>query len=258
MTNTTTAARSGFLLSVLLVAAVGCAAPQPVEGIQPPAAVDEVAARSEGQGDAGVAQDGRSPGTPAPPDDAPQESALPESAPQESALPESALIPDPAAIPVHRALPAAADEEAPPPTRLMVAGTSIDLSVVAVGISAGNQMEIPDAVDRAGWYRYGPAPGEAAGTAVIAAHVDTLSGLAPFSELRQLQPNTAITVERAEAEALTYRVTEVELMDKDEFDAATVFRRDGKPLLKLVTCGGTWLDGRQDYSHNVVVTAVPD
>ncbi|TJY66409.1 class F sortase [Arthrobacter sp. CAU 1506] len=139
-----------------------------------------------------------------------------------------------------------------------MAGTSIDLSVVAVGIEEGNQMEIPDSVDRAGWYRYGPTPGDETGTAVIAAHVDTLSGLAPFSELRQLQPNTAITVERAEAEALTYRVTEVELMDKDEFDAATVFRRDGKPLLKLVTCGGTWLDARQDYSHNVVVTAVPD
>lgn len=249
-TTTTTAARTGFLLSVLLVAAAGCAAPEPAVGIPPtPAASDAVAVRPvESQGDAGAPPQGRGPGTQAPP----------ESAPQESAPPESSLIPDPAAIPVHRALPAAAAEEAPPPTRLMVAGTSIDLSVVAVGISAGNQMEIPDAVDRAGWYRYGPTPGDETGTAVIAAHVDTLSGLAPFSELRQLQSDTAITVERAEAEALTYRVAKVELMDKDEFDAATVFRRDGKPLLKLVTCGGTWLDARQDYSHNVVVTAVPD
>ncbi|HXF01557.1 MAG TPA: class F sortase, partial [Arthrobacter sp.] len=130
--------------------------------------------------------------------------------------------------------------------------------VVAVGIAAGNAMEIPDSVDQAGWYRHGPAPGDPTGTAVIAAHVDTLSGLAPFAELRQLPPNTRITVERADAKPLTYRVTKVELMNKDEFDAAAVFRRDGKPQLKLVTCGGQWLDARQDYSHNVVVTAVPD
>jgi len=27
--------------------------------------------------------------------------------------------------------------------------------------------------------------------------------------------------------------------------------------LKLATCGGRWLDGRQDYGDNVIVTAVP-
>ena len=32
---------------------------------------------------------------------------------------------------------------------------------------------------------------------------------------------------------------------------------DGPPQLKLVTCGGRWLDERQDYGDNVIVTAVP-
>ena len=240
MTNTTTtAARAGLLLGAVLLAAAGCAAPQSAEGVPLSSAASEAPARIsvEGPGNTGAPLGGTDSGIPA--------------------RPESPLIPDPAAIPVHRALPAAAGEKAPP-TRLVVAGTSIDVSVVAVGIGAGNEMEIPDSVDRAGWYRHGPAPGDDAGTAVIAAHVDTLSGLAPFSELRQLRPDTRITVERADAETLTYRVSEVELMDKDEFDAAAVFRRDGKPQLRLVTCGGEWLDGRQDYSHNVVVTAVPD
>ena len=239
-TTTTTVARAGLLLSAVLVAAAGCAAPsQPAEGIMlAPAASDAAATPSaQSPGDTGTQPDGRDP--------------------NQAPTSETSVVPDPAAIPVHRALPAAASEKTPP-TRLVVAGTSIDVSVVAVGIGAGNEMEIPDSVDRAGWYRHGPAPGDDAGTAVIAAHVDTLSGLAPFSELRQLRPDTRITVERADAETLTYRVSEVELMDKDQFDAAAVFRRGGKPQLKLVTCGGEWLDGRQDYSHNVVVTAVPD
>jgi LPXTG-site transpeptidase (sortase) family protein len=238
MTNTTTTvARAGLLLGAVLLAAAGCAAPQPAGGVPRSPAVNSATPSAEGPGNAGAPLHGRDPATPA--------------------VPESPVIPDPAAIPVHRALPAAAGEKAPP-TRLVVAGTSIDVSVVAVGMGAGNEMEIPDSIDRAGWYRHGPAPGDQTGTAVIAAHVDTLSGLAPFSELRQLRPDTRITVERADAKTLTYRVSEIELMEKDEFDAADVFRRDGKPQLKLVTCGGEWLDGRQDYSHNVVVTAVPD
>jgi LPXTG-site transpeptidase (sortase) family protein len=236
-TTTTTAARAGLLLSVVLLAAAGCAAPQSAGGVPPSPAANSATPSVEVPGNTGAPLGGRDP--------------------EPSAVPESSVIPDPAAIPVHRALPAAGGEKAPP-TRLVVAGTSIDVSVVAVGMGAGNEMEIPDSVDRAGWYRHGPAPGDETGTAVIAAHVDTLSGLAPFSELRQLRPNTRITVERAGAETLTYRVSGVGLMNKDEFDAAAVFRRDGKPLLKLVTCGGEWLDARQDYSHNVVVTAVPD
>ncbi|MEV7647245.1 class F sortase [Arthrobacter sp. NPDC089319] len=238
MTNTTTtAARTGLLLGAVLLAAAGCAAPQSAAGVLLSPVASSATPSVDGPGNAGARQGGR--------------------APEPSARPDSSVIPDPAAIPVHRALPAAPEEKAPP-TRLVVAGTSIDVSVVAVGVRAGNQMEIPDSVDRAGWYRHGPAPGDGTGTAVIAAHVDTLSGLAPFSELRQLRPDTRIIVERADAETLTYRVSEVELMDKDQFDAAAVFRRDGKPQLKLVTCGGEWLDARQDYSHNVVVTAVPD
>ncbi len=237
MRTTTTAARAGLLLSAVLIGAAGCAAPQSAEGVPPTPAASHSASPAEGQANVGTPPDGK--------------------APASSAVPEASVIPDPAAIPVHRALPATASKKAPP-TRLVVAGTSIDVSVVAVGIAAGNAMEIPDSVDQAGWYRHGPAPGDPTGTAVIAAHVDTLSGLAPFAELRQLPPNTRITVERADAKPLTYRVTKVELMNKDEFDAAAVFRRDGKPQLKLVTCGGQWLDARQDYSHNVVVTAVPD
>ncbi|MET1153488.1 sortase [Arthrobacter sp.] len=240
MTNTTTAvARAGLLFGAVLLGAAGCAAPQSAEGVPLPAAASAASAAPSAVGPsaAGAQPDGRDPDS--------------------SAVPESPLIPDPAAIPVHHALPAAAGEKASP-TRLVVAGTSIDVSVVAVGMGAGNEMEIPDSVDRAGWYRHGPAPGDETGTAVIAAHVDTLSGLAPFSELRQLRPDTRITVERADGPPLSYRVLEVELMDKDEFDAAAVFRRDGRPQLKLLTCGGEWLDGRQDYSHNVVVTAVPD
>jgi sortase (surface protein transpeptidase) len=145
---------------------------------------------------------------------------------------------------------------APVPVSLTVAGTAIDMPVVPVGVSDGGAMEIPDAFDRAGWYRFGPAPGASAGTAVIAGHIDTKSDNAPFSDLKSVVAGTVVKVGREGAPALTYRVVSVELMAKDRFDGSSVFRRSGPHELKVITCGGAWLDERMDYSDNVIVTAV--
>lgn len=164
----------------------------------------------------------------------------------------------PADIPVRSAAPPAAVAAIPAPTSLTVAGTSINMTVVPVAVSAGGAMEIPDAFDHAGWYRFGPAPGATGGTAVIAGHIDTTSERAPFSQLKTLSAGTAVQVGRQGAPALNYRVIKVELMAKDSFDGDSLFRRSGPHELKMVTCGGKWLDDRMDYSDNVIVTAVPE
>jgi hypothetical protein len=161
-----------------------------------------------------------------------------------------------AVIPVRPATPPAATSAPTVPTSLTVAGTSISMTVVPVGVSAGAAMEIPEAFDHAGWYRFGPAPGAAAGTAVIAGHIDTTSDQAPFSQLKTLAAGTLIRVGRQDAPALDYQVVSVELMAKDSFDGDSLFRRTGPHELKVVTCGGRWLDERMDYSDNVIVTAV--
>jgi hypothetical protein len=167
----------------------------------------------------------------------------------------AAAVPSPA-IPVRPATPTAVTRD-PAPRFLTVEGTTINMPIVEVGVSPDGAMEIPEPFDEAGWYRFGPAPGAAAGTAVVAAHVDTTSDSAPFSQLKSLKAGTLVTVQREGAPPLSFRVTGVELMAKDAFDGASVFRRDGPPQLKLVTCGGRWLDEQQDYGDNVIVTAVP-
>jgi Sortase domain len=176
--------------------------------------------------------------------------------------PASSLSPQspeaaPSAIPVRPATPPAAATVLPAPTSLTVAGTAINMPVVPGGVSGGGAMEIPDAFDRAAWYEFGPAPGAAEGVAVIAGHIDTSSDRAPFSALKSLPAGTVIRVGRNGAPPLTYRVVRVELMAKDQFDGPSLFRRSGPHELKLVTCGGRWLDERMDYSDNVIVTAVP-
>ncbi|MDJ0457582.1 class F sortase [Arthrobacter sp. NQ7] len=169
----------------------------------------------------------------------------------------SPAVPSTSAIQIRPATPPPAPRSVPAPTSLSVSGTSISMPVVPAGVSGGGAMEIPDVFDRAAWYKFGPAPGAAEGTAVIAGHIDTTSDRAPFSALKSLAAGTLIRVGREDAPALTYRVVRVELMAKDRFDSGSVFRRHGPHELKLVTCGGRWLDERMDYSDNVIVTAAP-
>ncbi|HSL36189.1 MAG TPA: class F sortase [Arthrobacter sp.] len=187
------------------------------------------------------------------------ESTVAETAPPQPptpAQPTTAPVPG-TAVAVRPATPQAQTPKDPAPRFLTVAGTTISMPIVEVGVSPDGAMEIPEPFNEAGWYRFGPAPGAAAGTAVVAAHVDTTSDTAPFSQLKSLEPGTLVTVQRDGAAPVTFRVTGVELMAKDAFDGASIFRRDGPPELKLVTCGGRWLDEQQDYGDNVIVTAVP-
>ncbi|HEX9086374.1 MAG TPA: sortase [Arthrobacter sp.] len=193
---------------------------------------------------------------------APQEADAPQPAATETAVTDTAATESSAsgpkpAIPVRPATPLAQTPKAPAPRFLTVEGTTINMPIVEVGVSPDGAMEVPESFNEAGWYRFGPAPGAVAGTAVVAAHVDTTSDSAPFSQLKSLPPGTLVTVQREGAAPLTFRVTGVELMAKDAFDGESIFRRDGPPQLKLVTCGGRWLDEQQDYGDNVIVTAVP-
>lgn len=219
----------------LLIA--GCTAPQETA---PPQPASTAGTATESAVAETAAPDAGGPGSQLPP----------------STGPAAAPVPVPA-IPVRPATPPAQAPKDPAPRFLTVAGTTINMPIVEVGVSPDGEMEIPEPFDEAGWYRFGPAPGAAAGTAVVAAHVDTTSDRAPFSQLKSLTPGTIVTVQRDGEAPVTFRVTGVELMAKDAFDGGSIFRRDGPPELKLVTCGGRWLDERQDYGDNVIVTAVP-
>lgn len=143
------------------------------------------------------------------------------------------------------------------PVRLQVAAVDIDMPVVPVGVDDAGGMVIPEGAMSAGWYRFGPAPGDDAGRAVLAAHVDNAQGTGPFSRLRDVEVGEQITVTTDAGHTLAYVVDSIEQTDKDEVDLAAVFDPDGAPALVLVTCGGDWQPDIRHYADNVIVTAIP-
>ncbi|MGY6497921.1 MAG: class F sortase [Microcella sp.] len=142
------------------------------------------------------------------------------------------------------------------PTRLAVPSLGIDMTVVGVGVDDRNYMEIPFSIFEAGWYRFGPGPDSAAGATVIAAHVDMPNqGVGPFAELRNAQVGAEITVTDADGVTHTYRVVQVERIEKAEVPLDQVFTKEGDPTLVLVTCGGDFDFTAQSYTDNYIVTA---
>lgn len=146
-----------------------------------------------------------------------------------------------------------------PPTGLTIDALGISVPVESVGVQPDGQMEIPPAAEVAGWYRFGAAPGDAEGTVVIAAHVDSVAsaGLGPFARLGDLAVGDAVRVTTADGGTATYAVTGRSSVKKPEVPWGQVFTRDGGHRLVLVTCGGVWHEDRRSYSDNVIVTAEP-
>jgi len=163
-------------------------------------------------------------------------------------------------VPVHTAdLADQTAEVAVPPVSVRIPAHDIDVPVDPVGVQADGQMEIPPLAERGGWYRFGAAPGEDAGTAVIAAHVDSIAsaGLGPFARLKDLAPGDSVEVTLADGSRQDYAVTTVSQVAKPDVPWHDIFVRDGAPRLVLITCGGVFHPAAGHYADNVIVTADP-
>lgn len=150
-------------------------------------------------------------------------------------------------------LPAA--EPTVAPVRLRLPGLGLDVPIVAVGVAADGQMEVPADVDDVGWYRFGPQPGQP-GHAVVAGHVDDREqGLGPFRQLVDLAEGDDVVVTAADGTRTRWRVSARRTIDKAALEADDIFSRTGPPRLVLVTCGGEFDADARSYRSNVVVVA---
>jgi LPXTG-site transpeptidase (sortase) family protein len=189
--------------------------------------------------------------------------ALPDAPGMSTSVPaSSAATSDPtpgatgdAALPSLRAAPAtqAGDGVGPAPTRVVVARLDIDMAVEPQGVLPDGEMALPSSPEVAGWYRFGRAPDDPAGATVLAAHVDSKTGIGPFVRLGRAQAGDEVDV-WVGGERHAYRVTQVVRVDKAKVHVDDLFAMGGPPRLHLVTCTGDYVKG-SGYTQNLVVIA---
>ncbi len=158
--------------------------------------------------------------------------------------------------PTSPTAPASAGPARSLPSALDVPAIGAQSSLVPLGLNPDRTVEVPpvDQPLQAGWYEYGPAPGEA-GPAVILGHIDGGHRKGIFWRLHELKPGEEVYVDRADGGRLTFAVTKVEQVAKDAFPTEAVYGDTPDPQLRLITCGGRYDAANRNYLDNVIAYA---
>lgn len=140
------------------------------------------------------------------------------------------------------------------PLALRIAALDVDAPVSAAGVAAGGQLDVPASPDAVVWYGAGSVPG-AAGSAVLAGHVDYNGRRGVFFDLARLRSGDLIEVDLDDGTTHAFEVRRVERHAKDALPTAKLFTRNGSPVLTLITCGGDFDRSTGHYTDNTVVQA---
>ncbi|TMR23351.1 class F sortase [Nonomuraea turkmeniaca] len=142
------------------------------------------------------------------------------------------------------------------PTAVYIPSIGIAAPLTELGLDALGAIQNPplDAPNLAGWYRYGPVPGQR-GAAVITGHLDTRSGPAVFARLKEVKRGDQVQVLRADRSVAVFVVDKVEHTPKSRFPAKKVYGKLRYPGLRLVTCGGAFDRQAHSYRDNTIVYA---
>jgi hypothetical protein len=154
-----------------------------------------------------------------------------------------------AAVPAPAAAPAVAK-----PVSLQIPAIGVRTPLMRLGLTAAGTLQVPPTTAIAGWYTGSPRPG-AIGAAVIAGHIDSVSGPGVFFRLRLLRPGDLIYVRRADGSLAVFEVTAVRTYLKTRFPTQAVYGAVPDSQLRLITCGGTFDAATGHYLSNVIVFA---
>jgi sortase (surface protein transpeptidase) len=142
-----------------------------------------------------------------------------------------------------------------PPARLEIPAIGVSSPLVRLGLNRDGTMQVPGDFQVAGWFTGAPQPGQL-GPAVIAGHVDSRTGPAVFYRLRDLRPGDQVRVVRADGLVVRFEVESLASYPKQALPDDEVFGATTAPVLRLITCAGSFDRDRHSYRENLVVSAV--
>ncbi|HEY2725293.1 MAG TPA: class F sortase [Pseudonocardiaceae bacterium] len=143
------------------------------------------------------------------------------------------------------------------PTRLRIPAIGAASTLIPLGLNADGTVEVPSLDDpmQAGWYRYGPTPGQV-GPAVVLGHVNARGSQGVFARLAELAPGDQVSIDRDDGHTVGFTVRRVEEVPKTQFPTGRVYGDTQAPELRLVTCGGELDRARHSYRDSIIVYAV--
>lgn len=166
-------------------------------------------------------------------------------------------------VPGHTAPPpvASTGEQRAPlppavPAEVRIPAIDAVSTLVALGLNPDDTVEVPpvETPMQAGWYRYGPPPGDR-GPAVVLGHVNGAGKEGIFARLHELTAGAEVLVARNDGRTAVFTVTEVVRVSKLDFPTESVYGNTDAAELRLITCGGDFDRNRRSYTDNIIAYA---
>jgi sortase (surface protein transpeptidase) len=151
-------------------------------------------------------------------------------------------------------VPQPSPQQVPEPVGLTIPSIGVRTGLVHLGLTPSGALQVPATTAVAGWYTGSARPG-AIGAAVIAGHIDSVSGPGVFFRLRLLRPGERVYVRRSDGSLAVFEVTAVHSYLKTQFPTVAVYGPVPDAELRLITCGGTFDYATGHYLSNVIVYA---
>jgi hypothetical protein len=142
-----------------------------------------------------------------------------------------------------------------PGAHLIIPAIGVNTSIEPVGLLADGDLAVPAQKpwETAGWYQYGPYPGDP-GSAVIDGHLDRPGGLpAVFWNLRNLHVGDSIMVVNPGEKPLHFRVRNIEYYTPNNAPLPTIFGNTTGTFLNLITCAGQWIPTQHQTTLRLVI-----
>jgi LPXTG-site transpeptidase (sortase) family protein len=142
------------------------------------------------------------------------------------------------------------------PLRVRIPAIGVNAPVMQVGLLSNGTVQVPplDNHNLAGWYKYGPTPGQT-GASVILGHVDSVAGLSVFFNLKDLRKGDKVYVTLADGKTAEFEVDGLQRTPKTTFPTDAVYGKISYPGLRLITCGGAFDETTGHYVDNIIVYA---
>ncbi len=138
------------------------------------------------------------------------------------------------------------------PTQIIIPSIGVNAAVENVGLIK-NDMATPKKYYDAGWYDFGPKPGQV-GNAIIDGHLNYVGGLkGVFWNLHKIKISDQILINTDLKRTLTFVVTDIKAISSTSTDLNSIFGSSSTSNLNIITCTGSWNSQTRQYSQRLIV-----
>jgi len=140
------------------------------------------------------------------------------------------------------------------PTHIKIPSIEVDAIIQPTGILENGEMGVPDDTNVLGWFEPGYKVG-AKGHAVLAGHVDSLTGPAIFYELKKVKNEDKIILLDDSGREMIFVVKKMVSYKTDEAPIEEIFGKSDKRIINLITCTGVFNRDIGSHEERLVVSA---